>query len=97
MEAKTLRISTRGQVSFSTNGKRLGTRPEEEAAKRAVVMTADAYTVLRFPENSCVHFPHLPMVWIRLCASEAREMKLKQVTSNHATFMLKAYLGKPFI
>lgn len=25
-----------------------------------------------------------------LCASEAREMKLKQVSSNHGTFMLKA-------
>lgn len=60
MEVKTLGISTRDQVSFSTNGERLETRPEEETAKRIVVMTADVCTVLRFPENSCVHFPPPP-------------------------------------
>lgn len=60
VEVKTLGISTRDQVSFSTNGERLETRPEEEAAKRIIVMTADVCTVLRFPENSCVHFPPPP-------------------------------------
>lgn len=57
VETRILGISTRGQVSFSTNGERLETQPEEEAAKRIVVMNADACTAVRFPENSVYTFP----------------------------------------